>query len=117
MASVVIACFILKVAYDIFKETLDRMVDHACDEETEQAMRQLILSNEGVLALDLLRTRLFGSKMYVEVEIEADRDLPLYEAHNIAVQVHNGIEKGFPLVKHCVVHVNPAACADCLKEC
>ena len=43
-------------------------------------MRQLILSNEGVLALDLLRTRLFGSKMYVEVEIEADRDLPLYEA-------------------------------------
>ncbi len=117
VASVVIACFILKVAYDIFKETLDRMVDHACDEETEQAMRQLILSNEGVLALDLLRTRLFGSKMYVEVEIEADRDLPLYEAHNIAVQVHNGIEKGFPLVKHCVVHVNPAACADCLKEC
>ena len=48
VASVVIACFILKVAYDIFKETLDRMVDHACDEETEQAMRQLILSNEGV---------------------------------------------------------------------
>ena len=34
VASVVIACFILKVAYDIFKETLDRMVDHACDAKT-----------------------------------------------------------------------------------
>lgn len=108
IASVVIAVFILKVSLDIFKETFDRMVDHSCGSETETAMRQLILSCDGVEALDLLRTRLFGSKMYVEVEIKADRNLPLYQAHDIAVQVHNGIETAFPLVKHCVVHVNPS---------
>lgn len=110
VASVVIALFILKVAVDIFRETFDRMVDRSCDAETEQAMRSLILSCNGVQALDLLRTRLFGAKMYVEVEIEADETLPLRQAHDIAVQVHNGIEETFPLVKHCVVHVNPTVC-------
>lgn len=105
----IIALFILKVALDIYKETLDRMVDRSCDEATEGAMRQLIASYEGVLALDLLRTRLFGSKMYVEVEIAADGNQPLQQAHDIAVQIHNGIEENFPLVKHCVVHVNPVS--------
>ena len=107
LASVVIAVFILKVAIDIFKETMDRMVDRSCDVETEEEMRRVVSSCAGVKQIDLLRTRLFGSKMYVEVEISADGDQPLYQAHAIAAQVHNGIEETFPLVKHCVVHVNP----------
>lgn len=110
VASVVIALFIVKVALDIFRETFDRMVDRSCDIETEQAMRDLVLACDGVKALDLLHTRLFGSKLYVEVEIAADANLSLYQAHAIAVEVHNGIEQTFPLVKHCVVHVNPAVC-------
>ena len=116
LASVIIAIFILKVALDIYKETLDRMVDRSCDEATESAMRQLVRSYDGVLSLDLLRTRLFGSKMYVEVEIAADGNQPLRQAHDIAVMVHNGIEENFPLVKHCVVHVNPVTCPECLQE-
>lgn len=116
VASVVIAVFILKVALDIYRETLDRMVDRSCDGDTEAAMGQLIRSYDGVLALDVLRTRLFGSKMYVEVEIAADGDQSLRQAHDIAVRVHNGIEQNFPLVKHCVVHVNPAVCPECLRE-
>ena len=116
VASAVIAIFILKVAFDIYRETLDRMVDRACDAETEAAMFKLAASYDGVLGVDLLRTRLFGAKMYVEVEIAVDGEQPLRQAHDIAVQVHNGIEENFPLVKHCVVHVNPLSCPDCLQE-
>jgi len=115
-ASVVIALFILKVAFDIYRETLDRMVDRSCGEETETAMRKAVLECPGVLGLDVLRTRLFGAKMYVEVEIAADGEQPLHAAHDIAVRVHNSIETHFPLVKHCVVHVNPAVCVDCAQE-
>jgi divalent metal cation (Fe/Co/Zn/Cd) transporter len=41
------------------------------------------------------------------VEIAADDNLPLKEAHAIAEQVHESIEHTFPDVKHCMVHVNP----------
>jgi cation diffusion facilitator family transporter len=107
LASVVICGFILKAAFDIFRDSIDKMVDHACDVQTEDKIRDTIGSIRGVERIDLLQTRLFGSKIYVDVEIAADDDLPLKEAHAIAEQVHDSIEHTFPDVKHCMVHVNP----------
>lgn len=107
LASVVICLFIVKAAYNICKEALDKMVDKSCDDETERKMSDLIKSQEGVISLDLLTTRMFGSKLYVDVEIGADENTPLRDSHEIAENVHNAIEANFPKVKHCMVHVNP----------
>ena len=107
IASVVICVFIVKAAYDIFKDAIDKMVDKSCDEETEEKMRRLIEEQQGVLKVDVLRTRLFGAKMYVDIEIAADGDITLREGHEIAQVVHDKVEEEFPLVKHCMVHVNP----------
>lgn len=107
LASVVICLFIVKAAYNICKEALDKMVDKSCDDENERKMSDLIKSQEGVISLDLLMTRMFGSKLYVDVEIGADENTPLRDSHAIAENVHNAIEANFPKVKHCMVHVNP----------
>ena len=107
LASVVICLFIVRAAYNICKEALDKMVDKSCDDETERKMSDLIKSQEGVISLDLLMTRMFGSKLYVDVEIGADENTPLRDSHAIAENVHNAIEANFPKVKHCMVHVNP----------
>ena len=107
LASVVICLFIVKAAYNICKEALDKMVDKSCDDETERKTSDLIKSQEGVISLDLLMTRMFGSKLYVDVEIGADENTPLRDSHEIAENVHNAIEANFPKVKHCMVHVNP----------
>ena len=107
IASVVICIFILKAAIDIFKDAIDRMVDHSCDEETEDKMRQAVLEVPGVKGVDVLQTRLFGSKIYVDLEISADGQQSLNDAHAIAERVHHMIENTFQDVKHCMVHVNP----------
>ena len=107
IASVVICIFIGKAAYDIFKDAVDKMVDKSCDEKTIQKMREVIASQTGVENIDLLQTRLFGAKIYVDIEIAADKTLSLENAHEIAQRVHDAVEKNFPLVKHCMVHVNP----------
>lgn len=109
VASVVICIFIAKAAIDIFRDAIDKMVDHSCDEKTVQEMREVILEVEGVRRIDVLRTRLFGSKIYVDIEIAADDDMTLKEAHTIAEKVHRSIEKKFEEVKHCMVHVNPVS--------
>ena len=108
IASIVICLFILKVAMDIFLEAVDNMVDHACDKETEAAIRICAAKQDGVVSVDILRTREFGRKIYVDLEISADGDLTLYAAHEIAEKVHDTIEETFPEVKHIMVHVNPA---------
>ena len=107
LASVIICIFIVKAAYDIFKDAIDKMVDKSCDEETEKAMQELILCQKGVKNIDMLHTRLFGARIYVDIEIAADGNMTLREGHEIAQQVHDRIEEKFPLVKHCMVHVNP----------
>ena len=107
LASVIICVFIEKAAIEIFRDAMDKMVDKSCPDETEAQMRQVILETDGVLGIDELKTRLFGSKIYVEVEILMDAGKTLVEAHNTAEAVHDAIEAHLPNVKHCMVHVNP----------
>lgn len=108
IASLVICLFIAKAAYDIFKDAVDKMVDKACDEATQEEIRMCTMSQNGVMGIDLLRTRVFGNKIYVDLEICADGSRTLRETHNIAERVHDCIEERFPKVKHIMVHVNPA---------
>ena len=108
IASLIIALFILRVAVRIFKDAIDQMVDHSCNEEAEEAFRSTALEQPGVLGVELLRTRMFGNRVYVDLEIAADPNLTLAAAHEIAEDVHDVIEKTFPEVKHIMVHVNPA---------
>lgn len=108
VASLVIFVFIGKAAVDIFKDAMNKMVDHSCDEETERAIYDCVMKNEQVRGIDLLHTRVFGNKIYVDVEIALDGSYTLREAHETAEVVHDEIEKTFPKVKHIMVHVNPA---------
>lgn len=107
LASVIICVFIEKAAFEIFRDAVDKMIDKSCPEETVEKMRKIILSTDSVLGIDELKTRLFGSKIYVEVEILMDASKTLVEAHDTAEEVHTSIESLFPEVKHCMVHVNP----------
>ena len=115
LASVIICVFIEKAAIDIFRDAIDKMVDKSCPAETIENMKTVILQTEGVCGVDELKTRLFGAKVYVEVEIAVAADKTIVEAHDIAEQVHGAIEAAFPEVKHCMVHVNPCA-ADVLSD-
>lgn len=108
VASLCICFCIEKAAYDIFKDAVDKMVDKACDDAMENELRQCVLAQEGVLGVDLLRTRVFGNRIYVDIEISADANATLKEAHGIAEKVHDSIERSFTKVKHIMVHVNPA---------
>lgn len=107
IASVVICLFIEKAAIDIFLDAINKMIDKACPDEISERIKSVILSTDEVLGIDEFKTRLFGSRIYVEVDIVMDSKKTLIEAHNTAENVHDTIEREFPEVKHCMVHVNP----------
>ena len=108
IASVVICLFIVKMAWDVASDAVNRMLDTPCATETEEAIRTCISAQPGVERIDLLHTRTFGARAYVDVEIAVDGTLPLVDAHDIAERAHDAVEREFPLVKHVMVHVNPA---------
>ena len=107
IASLVICALIFKVAIDIARNAANQMVDRSCSEEIEKEITQIALEQDGVRSVDSLRTRMFGSKFFVDIEIAVDGNLSIYEGHDIAELVHDEIEDHFSDAKHCMVHVNP----------
>ncbi len=107
VASVVISILILRVAVNIFIEAVNQTVDRACEPELEGRFRTAALSQGGVRRIDELRSRRVGSGVYVDMEIAADGNLSLKDAHDIAERVHDAVEACEPGIRHCMVHVNP----------
>lgn len=108
VASVVICLFILKVAYDILKDAVTKMLDTSCDAEYEQELTNYIASQNDVIRVDMLQSRMFGSKVYIDLEIAVDGNKSLRDAHAVADRVHDNVENDFPNIKHIMIHVNPA---------
>lgn len=106
VASFVIFFFIAKAAADIFKDAVDKMVDHSYDEETEKKIHDCGEEDHDVLSIDLLLTRIFGNRIYADVEIRADGNSILKQANEVAERIHENIEQRFPEVKHIMVHAN-----------
>ncbi len=108
IASVVICLFILKQGISIIYDALKKMLDTSCGEQFEEEVRQLVDAEDQVERIDMLRTRMFGDKVYIDMEIAIDGSMQLTDAHAIAERVHDDIEHAFPEVKHVMIHVNPA---------
>ena len=107
VAGLIICVLILKVAFDITKDALEKMLDTSCSSDFEKQIGAFIAEQPGVVGIDLLHTRQFGNKIYVDLEITVKRDMSLVDAHAIAERVHKNVEENFPNVKHVMIHVNP----------
>ena len=103
VASLVICIFVFVAAYEVFKDAASRMTDTKA--ECEDEIKEFLEANT---SLDMLKTRKFGSKVYVDAEISVDGSMNLTDAHSIAEDIHDKLEQAFPDVKHVMIHVNPA---------
>lgn len=107
VAGIIIAIIIIKIAIEIFIDSINKMIDCSCDESTLNKIRYLVLETNGVEGIDDIKTRIFGNKIYIDLEIIADKNITFEEAHNIAHNVHDILEEKIVDVKHCMVHINP----------
>ena len=72
IASIVICLLILKVAWDITRDAVDKLLDTPCPKELEENIAKLIASTPGVRGIDDLRTLQSGNRAYVHSEIGVD---------------------------------------------
>lgn len=110
-AGVLICLFIVKAAWGILKDALVKMLDTSCGDEYEQILTEYILAQDDVIGVDMLRSRMFGNRAYIDLEISVDGDKSLWEAHEVAERVHKDVEQSFLEIKHIMIHVNPVSTA------
>jgi len=113
VAVIIVALFILRVAFTVFKPAVDQLVDRAANKEDQDKIIEIASNITGVKNVDSLETRLFGSGLLVDIAIHVDGKLTVTQGHDIAQQVHDTLEADTELrIKHCNVHVNPCSCND-----
>lgn len=106
LVAVIICIIIIKVSYDICKQSIVQLIDTSASDDIIKDINEKILNIDGVIKIDNLKTRQYANKLYVDVDISVDSNVSVKEGHDIAAKVHNEIEKNTD-VKHCMVHVNP----------
>lgn len=106
LVAIIIALVIIKVAFDISKQSISQLIDEAASEEDIQVIIDRINSIDGIYEIKNLKTRKHSNRLYVDVDISVDATLTVEEGHKIALYVHNLIEED-SRIKHCMVHVNP----------
>lgn len=107
IAGIVVALFIGYHGFNIIYLSIGQVVDEAASKEMNKAIRLLAENIDGVKRVDVLKSRKFGMKLFVDIEIAVDGHLSVDKSHDIAEKVRYEVENSFDLVKHCMVHVNP----------
>lgn len=105
LCSIVICFLIVKTAWDIFKEAIGGVLDMACDKNMENNILMTLKSINPKGDIIDLKTRLFGSKIYVEVTVGVKEDISLKEVMKIRNTIHDKIEAKYKEIKHCSIEV------------
>lgn len=106
-AAVLISMLIIKAALEIFADAMRKMTDRSCDEDLQLRIQEQIAAQEGVEQIEVLKTRLFGNRVYVEVTVGVNGEMSSKAAYEIAQTIHRVIETDFEEVKECAVHIRP----------
>lgn len=107
LVALVIALFILKTAYDIFMETTFSLSD-GFDQAQLKAYEAAILEIPQIIAVKSQRGRTYGSNIYLDIILEMNPNLSVYDSHAITEQVEQLLSKRFAIYD-IDIHVEPAA--------
>lgn len=107
LAAVGVAFMIAKIGWDLSWHSLRELVDTALDADQVAAIRQAIMSVDGVRALHMLRTRRSGGAALVDVHIIVDATLSVSEGHQIGEKVRTRLLGEFDEVTDVTVHIDP----------
>ena len=107
IAGIIVSIFIIKVGIDLYINSIRGLVDEAADTAIVDKIKNITNSVEGVKSIKDLKTRMFGNKIYVDIDIRVDGNITVKEGHDIALTVHDLVEEKIDTVKHCMVHVEP----------
>lgn len=107
LAAIVVSIFIVKVSLQLLKPCVDELLERSLPSDTEEEIREIILSFPEVSAPHNLRTRRIGNHIAIEVHVRMDGATPLGEAHSVASRIEKQIKSRFGVDTHVGIHMEP----------
>jgi len=107
IGALIVAAFILKLAFNIVFNNMNELIDTGISEEEIQDISKRIKTNSDVNGCHKIRTRKIGSSIYVDLHLEVDGNLTVSKGHLISEQVKKALIKSNPKIIDVVIHLEP----------
>lgn len=107
IAGIIVSIFVIKVGVELYIKSVKELVDESASEEIINTINERTKSIDGVRGIKNLKTRVFGNKIYVDIEILVDSYISVKLGHDIAELVHDRLEEEISDIKHCMIHIEP----------
>jgi len=105
--ALLVAVFILKVAYDVLRNSFGGLVDVKLPEAEENIIRTAIREHSGeVVDFHALRTRKAGSQRYIDLHLVVPKNTSVEEAHQMCDHLEQDIQSRLPHAD-VTIHVEP----------
>jgi len=104
--AIVMGIYILYSAWQIIWESIHLLLDRELSEEIQQTVRECVLADKDIDAIHELKTRESGATQFIQLHIEMDGNMSLFEAHTISDRVMETLQKKFPAAD-ILIHQDP----------
>jgi cation diffusion facilitator family transporter len=116
----IVALFILKVGFDVLRDSFGGLVDVKLPEEEEDKIKAAITEHLGgeVVSFHKLRTRKAGNQRYIDLHLVMPRHISIEEAHKMCDHLEKDMKLHF-LRTDTTIHVEPCdgKCEVCKIPC
>lgn len=106
-----IALYIVYTAWQIARASLDMLMDRELPDADRERVRQIALAHPQVISMHDLRSRAAGPNVFIQLHLEMDGRLSLFEAHAVADAVEREVMRVFPGAE-VIIHQDPAGMAE-----
>jgi cation diffusion facilitator family transporter len=106
VAGLFVSVLVLKMAWDLGKESIHTAIDHVLHEEETEYLRKAVLSFPDVKQIHELHAREHGHYVIVDLKIAVDPFITIEEGHRIGKKVKEKLLT-LPRVENVMVHINP----------
>lgn len=107
LAAALVGFMVGRTGWQFAWDALNDLMDRAADEETVTAIRATLLATPGVQGLHDMRTRRMGDQILVDVHLEIDGELSVYQGHDIAASARARVMAAHAVLD-VMTHIDPA---------
>lgn len=107
LASIVVGAMLVKVAWDVLRNSVNELTESSLPEETEHEIEEILTSFPDVTEPHNLRTRRIGNRIAIEAHVRMDGNLPLHKVHKRATDIEQKLKERFGPDTHVTLHTEP----------
>jgi cation diffusion facilitator family transporter len=107
VAGIIVSLLVLKLAYEMGRESVDILMEHNVAAEKITRYEELILAMKEIKRIDRVRAREHGHYIIVDVRVGVPGEYTIQQGHDVSRQIKKRIMEEDLDVVEVLVHLNP----------